>query len=158
MTTSILLVEDNLTDAELITEAFKELEDQFPHHIDLISDGEEALALLQQMPKKPHLVLLDLNLPRKSGLEILHELRHDPDPALSLLPVIVLSNSQSRNDVSQAYASRCNAYIRKPLGFPKLAKVIRRTASFWFQCATLPGDLAAAIQTPTEPPPPPSSE
>ncbi len=154
MITSILLVEDNPTDAELITEAFKEV--GFPHHIDLVSDGEEALALLQQMVKKPHLVLLDLNLPRKSGLEILHELRQDPDPALSLLPVIVLSNSQSRSDVLQAYASRCNAYIRKPLGFPKLAKAIKHTASFWFQCATLPGDLNTTIQPPSEAPPPSS--
>ena len=99
MTTNILLVEDNPVDAELITEAFGEACDCAPL-IQTVSDGEEALQFLRDLDEKPGFMLLDLNLPKKGGLEILKELRVDPDSDLNLLPVIILTNSKTAQDLS----------------------------------------------------------
>lgn len=130
----ILLVEDSKVDAELIAEALKD--SQLPHRLDLAQDGEEALNLLQAREERPHLVLLDLNLPKVSGVEVLTQMRQDPD--LCIVPVIILTNSQSQDDVAKCYAARCNAYIRKPLGYGKLASTIKTTGEFWFKTATIP--------------------
>jgi two-component system, chemotaxis family, response regulator Rcp1 len=132
---NILLVEDNRTDAELIAEALKD--SQIQHHLELASDGEQAMEYLYREDYKPHLVLLDLNLPKKSGLEVLKEIRRDP--FLRPTPVIILTNSRSQDDVVRSYSSFCNAYIRKPLGFEGLLATIRSTGRFWFGTATLPG-------------------
>ena len=155
---NILLVEDNSTDAELFTEAFTEA-CECPHHIQVASDGEEALRLLRAMRVKPRLVLLDLNLPKMSGLEVLQELRQDADLALSLLPIIVLTNSRSSQDVTTAYAYRCNAFVRKPMGYPNILRTVKRIGRFWLKSAVLPGTNFDA-QPPSLPPPskPPSSD
>lgn len=139
MEASILLVEDTVSDAELIREAFRDSNIQ--HKIDLVTDGEAALQLLKTVEDKPHLVLLDLNLPKKSGLEVLREIRHDPDPFLSIVPVIILTNSRSRKDVLKAYTNGCNAYIQKPIGFERLVATIKQTERFWFNHAIMPEEV-----------------
>lgn len=154
----ILLVEDNSTDAELFTEAFSEA-CECPHALQVASDGEEAMQVLRALEIKPHLVLLDLNLPKKSGFEVLQELRQDPDPSLNLLPIIVLTNSRSNQDVTKAYAYRCNAFIRKPMGFPNIVRAVKQLGRFWLKCAVLPG-TNFDLQPPSLPPSskPPSSQ
>lgn len=137
---TILLVEDSKVDAELIAEALKD--SQLPHRLDLARDGQEALDLLQGQEERPHLVLLDLNLPKVSGLEVLKAMRRDPK--LRIVPVIVLTNSHYQEDVARCYANYCNAYIRKPLGYDGLATTIQQTSDFWFKTATLPGAYVTA--------------
>lgn len=128
----ILLVEDDRVYADLIREALKD--SNLPHRLDLATDGDEALDLLPRL--LPHLVLLDLNLPRKSGLEVLQEMQMDP--ALKSIPVIVMTNSRSQDDVVRCYEHNCNAYIRKPLGFEGLLHTFSTTGKFWFNVAELP--------------------
>jgi two-component system, chemotaxis family, response regulator Rcp1 len=148
MTTNILLVEDNPVDAELITEAFREACDCVcAPLIQTISDGEGALQFLRGMDK-PGFMLLDLNLPKKGGLEILKELRVDPDPVLNMLPVIILTNSNTAQDVRRAYKHRCNAFVRKPIGYENIVEMARKLSQFWCQCAILPNRASS---------PPPSS-
>jgi len=149
MTTNILLVEDNQVDAELITEAFEEVCGCVPA-IKTVSDGEGVLQFLRSLDQdqKPGLMLLDLNLPKKGGLEILKELRVDPDPALNLLPVIILTNSKTSQDVRRAYEHRCNAFVRKPIGFENLVEVVRKLSQFWCQCAILPNQASVPPSIP----------
>lgn len=142
---TIIIVEDNAVDTELITEAFDEVLDCTPGIITM-SDGEVALATLRGMKEKPSLMILDLNLPKKGGLEILKEIRGDPDPDVNLIPVIILTNSKTSRDVRSAYQHRCNAFVRKPLGYPKLLDAIKKLSGFWCQCAILPNQQS-------EPPP-----
>lgn len=139
MEARILLVEDAVSDAELIKEAFQD--SGINHQIDLVMDGEEALDLLRRLDKKPHIVILDLNLPKKSGLEVLKEIREDADISLRVTPVIILTNSRSQKDVLNAYAGGCNAYIRKPIGFDSIVEAIQRTGLFWFDCALVPENV-----------------
>lgn len=130
----ILLVEDNSRDATLVQEALKDA--SICHKLLIASDGEEALLVLQAAEFRPHIILLDLNLPKKSGLELLKEIKKDS--SLRPIPVIVLTNSNSEDDVVLAYASYCNAYVRKPLGFDGLLETVKNLGQFWFHTAKLP--------------------
>jgi CheY-like chemotaxis protein len=132
--TQILLVEDDSTAVELVREAFKD--SGIPHDLTVASDGAAALEYVQTTPEKPHLILLDINLPKKSGLEVLKEIKQDPK--LRTIPVIMLTNSRSQDDVVKAYNLYCNAYVRKPLGFDMIVETIKATGKFWFDIATLP--------------------
>jgi len=112
----ILLVEDNPGDVMLTQEAFDEC--LLPHRLSVVGDGEEALQFLRQAGKytdapHPDLVLLDLNLPRKDGRELLAEVKNDPE--LRHIPVIVLSTSESDQDVARAYRLHANCYLTKPI-------------------------------------------
>jgi CheY-like chemotaxis protein len=131
---NILLVEDNSRDAKLVKEALKD--SLLDHVLHVVSDGEAALRLLYSAEFRPHIILLDLNLPKKTGIEVLKEIKRDS--SLRPIPVIVLTNSRSEDDVVLAYASYCNAYVRKPLGFDGLLDTINRIGQFWFVSATLP--------------------
>jgi CheY-like chemotaxis protein len=133
---NILLVEDNSVDAELFVEAFTDACECEPS-INVASDGEEALRIIRSA-KKPALILLDLNLPKIGGLEVLKEIRLDDDPTISLIPVIIFTNSKMSQDVRRAYRHRCNAFVRKPIGYPKLLEMARKLNHFWCQCAILP--------------------
>ena len=113
-----------------------------------VSDGEKAIQYLRNLDQKPGFMLLDLNLPKKGGLEILKELRIDPDPLLNLLPVIILTNSKTSQDVQRAYKHRCNAFVRKPIGYERLVDMARKLSQFWCRCAILPNRASS---------PPPSS-
>jgi two-component system, chemotaxis family, response regulator Rcp1 len=133
----ILLVEDSPQDAELISLAFQEACGNEEVSLQVASNGEDALKILRGR-SKPQLLLLDLNLPRMSGLEILKEIRQDPDQQLRILPVLILTTSKSNLDVLKAYNHLCNAFIQKPIDYDKLRKVLTKTRDFWFDCVTLP--------------------
>jgi CheY-like chemotaxis protein len=130
----ILLVEDNPNDAELtLGELGKHVH---PDLIDLVKDGEEALDYLHRRGRhagrgdgNPLVVLLDLKLPKVSGLEVLRELKSDP--VLRTTPVVVLTSSREERDVVETYELGVNAYVVKPVGFPEFARAIRGLGLFW---------------------------
>jgi two-component system, chemotaxis family, response regulator Rcp1 len=130
---SVLLVEDNAGDALLIEEAFQEL-----GHLVQISnakDGEQAIEYLAEQLRRnaplPNLILLDLNMPKLTGHEVLRQLSLNQD--LSEIPVIVLTSSNAPTDVVNAYANRCNAYIRKPSDFDGYIALIQSVTSMWLK-------------------------
>jgi len=131
---AILLVEDSHSDVELIKEALKET--GFSYRLHLASNGEEALAFLARSNDRPHLILLDLNLPKVSGIEVLKTLKQDP--VLKVIPIIILTNSTSQDDLMECYEQYANAYVRKPIGYDRLSEVIRNTWRFWVDHAVLP--------------------
>jgi CheY-like chemotaxis protein len=135
----ILLVEDISSDALLLYEALRDA--GLGEDLVLAHDGQEALDLLHGGTPLPQLVLLDLNLPRVSGRQVLDEIRGDP--RLHDLPVVVLTTSLSPADVSFAYSHLANAYVRKPNGFEALAGVARAIRDFWVRSATLPSAYPA---------------
>lgn len=130
----ILLVEDSPQEALLVKEALRDT--GLEHTLVTTSNGEEALKILYSAEYRPNIVFLDLNLPKMSGLEVLKEMKRDS--GLRLIPVIILTNSMSEDDVVQAYSNHCNAYVRKPLGFESLMANLSYICQFWFGTATLP--------------------
>ena len=135
----ILLVEDSPTDALLAQEALRGA--NISNNIHLVEDGEEALAFLHgegpyAHAPRPDLILLDLNLPKKGGQEVLTEIK--TDPALRDIPVVVLTTSQDAGDVSKAYDLHANCYITKPVDFLQFTEVVQAIAHFWFAVVTLP--------------------
>lgn len=134
MTVRILLVEDELGSAILVQEALRET--GLDHTLELASDGEAAMGILRNGGVLPHLVLLDLNLPRKSGLEVLQDVKADPH--LRRIPVVMLTNSHSAEDIQAAYAAQCNAFLKKRTLFEELVDTLRTTGKFWFQQVLLP--------------------
>lgn len=139
-TIEILLVEDNPADARLTLEAFKE--GKMLNNVTTIEDGVEALAYLrQQGPSypnavKPDLILLDLNLPRKDGREVLAEIK--ADERLRKIPVVVLTTSAAEEDIERAYGSHANCYITKPVELDQFLSAVRLIDSFWVQLIKLP--------------------
>jgi CheY-like chemotaxis protein len=136
----ILLVEDNPGDVRLTVEALANA--KMEAHLTVAPDGVEALSLLRGIPprqKAGHfdLILLDLNLPRKNGREVLVELKNDPE--LKHIPVIILTTSKAEEDICTAYAAQANCYVTKPVGFKAFMRVIQSIGDFWFSVATLPG-------------------
>ena len=139
MTAHILVVEDSPSDARLIQEAFREVDPQAD--VNLVRDGQEALDFMLQAgqyasARRPDLVLLDLNLPRKSGTEVLKEIKSSDD--LKEIPVVVLTSSYAREDVRGAYASQANGYVTKPSGLDEFFAAIRNIHQFWLKTAELP--------------------
>jgi chemotaxis family two-component system response regulator Rcp1 len=135
----VLLVEDSPTDVLLTREALNE--GRARHNLHVVADGIEALAFLKQRGgyadvPRPDLILLDLNLPRKDGRELLADVKHDP--ALKDIPVIVLTTSLAEDDVRRAYGSHANCYIVKPVDFDRFAEVVRSIELFWFSVVILP--------------------
>jgi two-component system response regulator len=135
----ILLVEDNPADILITREAFAQFNGN--HHFHVVEDGEAALAFLRQegryagMPR-PDLVLLDLNLPGKNGREVLTEIKSDP--LLKIIPVIVLTTSNSENDVLFSYNQYASSYIIKPMGFENFTRAVAQIHSFWISLVRLP--------------------
>ena len=142
----ILLVEDNPGDARLTQEALRE--GKIRNNLHHARDGVEALAFLRRQGEYakapiPDLVLLDLNLPRKDGREVLAEMKQDPQ--LRLIPVVVLTTSEAENDIVRSYELHANCYITKPVGLEQFIAIVREIESFWLAVVTLPsrGDQAA---------------
>ena len=134
----ILLVEDNRADIRLTQEALKE--SQFNIQLDVVMDGEQAMDFLLRKgnysnSKTPHIVLLDLNLPKKNGLEVLKELKSND--ALKKIPVIMLTTSDAAHDISTAYNLHANCYILKPVDFEDFSKVIKLIETYWFHIVQL---------------------
>lgn len=134
----ILLVEDSPSDVRLVREALKE--NPIPVQITVARDGVEALDYLRQaeagLSSFPDLMLLDLNLPRKNGREVLAEVKSSP--TLKQIPVLVMTSSRSDEDVAQAYSLNANCYITKPSDLKEYVDVVRAIEDFWFLTATLP--------------------
>ncbi|MBI4897464.1 MAG: response regulator [Actinobacteria bacterium] len=149
----ILLVEDNPADAELVREAFQEA--AIPNEIQHVSDGEQAMSYLRaeggfSVRARPDVILLDLNLPRMDGREVLRAVKSDPE--LHLIPVVVLTTSSADTDVSLAYRNHANAYIKKPVDFNDFINVIKSFESFWLSAAILPPQNGGSDQTRSETP------
>jgi CheY-like chemotaxis protein len=135
----ILLVEDSLSDARLTVEAMKEA--RVSNRMSRVEDGVEAMAFLRRegdyaAAPRPDLIVLDLNLPRKDGREVLAELK--ADPAFRRIPVIVLTTSHAEQDVQHAYDLHANCYIIKPVDFRRFLDVVKSVEDFWLSVATLP--------------------
>ena len=135
----ILLVEDNKGDVRLLQEAFKD--GKIVVNLHVVDDGVEAMAFLRHQGKyadvpRPDMVLLDLNLPRKDGREVLAEIKSDA--SLKRIPVVVLTTSSSGEDILKSYDAYANCYITKPTGFQQLVEVVDAIRDFWFFRVKLP--------------------
>ena len=135
----ILLVEDNPGDAELTAMAL--MEGKVCNHLSVVSDGVEALAFLRgespyENPPRPDLILLDLNLPKKDGREVLKEIKESP--SLRTIPVVILTTSSSDADVLQSYHLHANCYISKPVDLDGFIKVVQSIDNFWLSVVKLP--------------------
>ena len=134
----VLLVEDNPGDVRLLQEAFKD--GKFAGSLHVVRDGEEALAFLRQEPPyenspRPSFILLDLNLPRKGGHEVLAEVKRSKD--LRQIPVLILSTSTGCDDINAAYDLHANCYIPKPVDLDRLVQMSQRLEAFWLGTAVL---------------------
>ena len=137
----ILLVEDSPSDTRLTVEAMKE--GKIANHLRHVEDGEEAMAFLRRRgaysdAPRPDLILLDLNLPRKDGREVLAELKQDP--RLRTIPVVVLTTSRAEQDVLRSYELHANCYITKPVDFQQFLGVVKSIEQFWLTVVTLPSE------------------
>jgi CheY-like chemotaxis protein len=135
----ILLVEDNAGDARLALEALREA--KVHNHLSWVTDGVEALAFLRRegpyaQSARPDLILLDLNLPRKDGREVLAEIKADTN--FRRIPVVILTTSQAEEDILKAYHLNANCYISKPVDLDQFMKVIKTIKEFWLTIVKLP--------------------
>lgn len=135
----VLLVEDSLADARLIKEVFKE--EKILIDVDLVRDGEAAMEYLKRQGSystaiAPDLIILDLNLPKKDGREVLSEIKNDPN--LQPIPVVILTTSQSEEDILKSYKLKANCYITKPIDLNQFTKIIKSIDEFWFSAVRLP--------------------
>jgi CheY-like chemotaxis protein len=135
----VLLVEDDSGDALIIQEAFEYY--KIRNRLHLVSDGEKAMRFLRRMEPyadapRPGLILLDVNLPRRGGLEVLAELKSDPE--LLVLPVVMLTSSRAEEDILRSYALHANAYISKPVDFEHFIEAIRQIDDFFLTLVRLP--------------------
>jgi two-component system, chemotaxis family, response regulator Rcp1 len=135
----VLLVEDNPGDVRLTIEALKD--GKVHNHLNVAWDGEEALAFLRRQgpyaqAPRPDLILLDLNLPKKDGREVLLEIKQEED--MKRIPVIVLTTSTAEKDIFKAYGLHANCYINKPVDFDEFINTVRSIEEFWFSIVKLP--------------------
>ncbi|WP_287587143.1 response regulator [Candidatus Borrarchaeum sp.] len=135
----ILLIEDNPGDVRLTVEGFRET--KAFNKLNVAYDGEEAMAFLRREGKfkkapRPDLILLDLNLPKKDGREVLEEIKDDRD--LKCIPVVILTTSHSIDDIEETYSNHANCYITKPVDLNQFVKVVKSIDDFWLNIVKLP--------------------
>jgi len=135
----ILLIEDSPDDAFLTEQAFQEC--VVPVSISVVDDGTKAIKYLHKAAPYesavlPEIILLDLNLPKKSGIEVLKEIKGNPQTAS--IPILVLSTSQNEEDVIACYEHNANSFISKPVDYVKFVEIVKSIASFWFTSSVLP--------------------
>ncbi len=137
----VLLVEDNSADSDLILEAL--MDEKVAVDIDVVRDGEEALDYLlkrgeysSSTKERPDLILLDLNLPRMDGKELLAEIKQDLN--LKVIPVVILTTSQADEDILRTYELQASCYVTKPLNLGQFSKIIRTFDNFWFAAVRYP--------------------
>jgi len=135
----ILLIEDDPGDVELTKEAMED--SKLFTHLHVVEDGEEAMAFLKREGQyadapKPDLILLDLNLPRKDGRQVLKEVKEDSD--LKVIPVVILTTSSAEEDILRSYRLGANCYVTKPVGLEQFIKVVEAIDNFWFTVVKLP--------------------
>ena len=143
----ILLVEDNPIDVMVTKQALQD--GRVCNHLRVVEDGEEAMNFLHGQGKYagaqiPDLILLDLNLPKKSGREVLAEIKQDPE--LLHIPVIVLTTSEAEKDILLSYKLHANCYITKSVDLEQFTQVVRQVEGFWFAVVKLPADGRDSIQ------------
>ncbi len=141
----ILLIEDNPADVRLTQEAFVEARVQ--NNIHVVQDGDAAIAFVQQKPPfqnapRPDLILLDLNLPKKDGREVLAEIKADPQT--TQIPVVVLTTSDDEEDVLRSYNLHANAYLVKPIDIMRFIKMIQSLEYFWLTFVKLPPKISSS--------------
>lgn len=139
MPIEVLLVEDNPGDAQLTRIALED--SKISIHLNVVEDGVEAMAFLRKQDKyakaaHPDIILLDLNLPKKDGREVLAEIKGDEN--LKRIPVVVLTTSQAEEDILKAYNLSANCYITKPVDFDQFVKIVQSIENFWFAIVKLP--------------------
>ena len=135
----ILLVEDNLADVNMLRETFRE--SKIANNLHVVNDGELAMDFLYNRGKfatapRPDLILLDIGLPRKNGLEVLGEIKSDPK--LRSIPVIILTTSKAENDIFKSYDLHANSFITKPVHLSEFFEVVKSIEDFWFKIVKLP--------------------
>ena len=135
----ILLVEDNPADVRLMVEVLKET--KVRNTLTIVGDGIEALDLLRRTGRythavRPKLILLDLNLPKKDGRQVLAEIKADPD--LKRIPVVILTSSKAEEDIVKSYNLYANCYVTKPVGLEQFVKVVKSIENFWLTIVKLP--------------------
>jgi chemotaxis family two-component system response regulator Rcp1 len=135
----ILLVEDNPGDVRLAREGLSEC--KIRNNLNVVDDGVKALAFLRRQGdyadvSRPDLILLDLNLPKKDGRDVLREIKEDE--SLRLIPVVVLTTSKAEEDIVKSYSLHANCYVTKPLGLQQFMEVVRSIEDFWFTIVKLP--------------------
>ncbi len=149
ITITILIADDDEDDSMLIREALAESE--LPMNLYFVSNGEELLDYLYNRGKftnknqapRPGLILLDLNMPKKNGLEVLKDIKQDP--SLRHIPVVVLTTSDSKEDIYHTYDLGANSFIVKPVTFASLVEVMKNIGKYWFEIVQLPLDTAGGI-------------
>jgi two-component system, chemotaxis family, response regulator Rcp1 len=146
----LLLVEDTPSDVRLMREGFRET--RFQLNITVAIDGAQAIQILEEMKASeslPDLIVLDLNLPKKTGREVLAEIKSDA--ILKHIPVLVMTSSHDEEDILAAYSLNANCYIRKPMNLPDYERVIHAIEEFWFTTVTLPERHSESSVTPASP-------
>jgi two-component system, chemotaxis family, response regulator Rcp1 len=138
-TPEILLVDDNPADIDLTSEVLAQSNQ--PFHVNAVSDGAEAISFLRHEGKHakapvPDLVVLDLNLPRKDGCDVLSDIK--ADPALANIPVVIFTTSQASSDIARSYKLGANCYLKKPGNLPEFVAAVQSMAEFWLGFASLP--------------------
>ena len=136
---NILLAEDNPGDVFIIKKALNQ--NSFPYKLAQVSDGEEIMKFLHQQEKyvnsvRPQIILLDLNLPKKHGFDVLKEIKQDQE--LKFIPIVVLTSSQSEKDIIKSYSLHASCYLTKPVNLPEFLAVIQSLKDFWFNFVQLP--------------------
>ncbi len=135
----ILLIEDNPADARLVVEVLKD--SKIKNKIHVIEDGVTAMDYLHKEGEykdisSPDIILLDLNLPKKDGREVLKEIKEDPK--LKCIPVVILTTSSTQEDINQTYSNHANCFITKPVDFDQFLKVVQSIEDFWLTGVKLP--------------------
>jgi CheY-like chemotaxis protein len=135
----ILLVDDNPADVTLTQEAF--LENKLCNNLNVVNDGVEAMDYLRKRGKytsvpTPDIILLDLNMPRKDGREVLAEIK--ADDVLKYIPVVIMTVSKDDKDIRESYRLHANCYVKKPVKFAEFVEVVKAIENFWFSVVTLP--------------------
>lgn len=136
----VLLVEDSPADARLTQEAFRD--GKLRNNLTVVADGAAAMSYLRREPPyaavpRPDLVLLDLNLPKIDGREVLRQIKSDP--SLKSIPVVVLTTSEAEEDIAKAYEFHANCYIRKPVDLDSFLRIVSVVENFWLTVVKLPG-------------------
>jgi CheY-like chemotaxis protein len=137
---AVLLVDDDPGDVLMIEEALESI--GAPRNVHVVNDGEEAVAFLRRTgafedAPRPDVILLDLNMPRMDGRQVLAEIKNDPE--LRSIPIVVLTTSQAPSDILSSYSLHANAYVTKPMNLDGLTEVVRRIDHFYAKIAALPG-------------------
>ena len=135
----ILMVDDNPADIDLTSEVLDQSKQHF--HVNAVTDGAEAISFLRHAGKyaeapSPDMVILDLNLPRRDGRQVLSDIKGDP--ALAKIPVVIFTTSEANSDINRSYELGANCYVRKPGNLPEFVAAVQSMSQFWLGFATLP--------------------